>query len=194
MDPLLPQDNGSTPLDPDERLGLLPAFIATRSDLNSAEQANIAKARHWAFRRKNQLFSIDYLNDLHKQMFGEVWNWAGKFRQTERNIGVAPIQIAVQMRELIHDVRYWIEHDTYVVDEVAARFHHRLVQIHPYPNGNGRHARLATDILLKEQGEKLFTWGQGLSIAPGEIRQRYINALRSADNYDLEPLLDFVRS
>ncbi len=127
-------------------------------------------------------------------MFGRVWRWAGAFRQTERNIGVAPHQIGIELRKLLEDCRYWIDHNTYPVDEIAARFHHRLVWIHPFPNGNGRHARLATDLLLASLGQQRFTWGRANLVDAGQTRQAYVAALRAADAKDIRPLLGFVRS
>ena len=134
------------------------------------------------------------LNDLHKRMFGRVWRWAGTYRQTGKNIGVDAYRIAQDLGQLLNDCRYWIENDTYDPDELAARFHHRLVWIHPYPNGNGRHARLATDLLLVSIGQERFSWGSASITDPGQTRQRYVAALRAADNHDMEPLLAFVRS
>ena len=135
-----------------------------------------------------------FVLQLHKRMFGNVWNWAGKFRLTERNIGINPYQIGPELRSLFHDARYWLEHDTFPPDELVARFHHRLVLIHPFPNGNGRHGRLAADLLARQLGRPPFSWGAGDLIGTGEIRKRYVAALRSADSHDLGPLLDFIRS
>ena len=127
-------------------------------------------------------------------MFRDVWRWAGHYRMTARNIGVDAHQIAVDMRTLLDDVRYWIEHTTFPPDEIALRFHHRLVAIHCYPNGNGRHSRLAADALALQLGRPRFSWGQENLIAPGDTRARYIAALRAADNHDVGPLLEFARS
>lgn len=193
-DPLVPEEDGATPLGAEEREGLKPSYVTTRGDLNAAEQQNILKARKWAFGRKNNVLSRDYLNDLHQRMFGDVWSWAGTYRRTEKNIGVDSINIQVQLQELIDNVSYWIEHETYSSDEIAARFHHKLVYIHPYPNGNGRHARLATDIILKELSDEPFTWGRTNFEDPGATRMAYIDALRAADGHDYKPLLAFVRS
>ena len=127
-------------------------------------------------------------------MYGHVWRWAGQYRSSGKNIGVDAYRIPTDLRQLLHDCRYWIEHGTYDADEIAARFHHRLVQIHPYPNGNGRHARLATDLLLRSMGYEPFSWGGGDLLDQGEIRARYITALQAADKHDIAPLLAFVRS
>jgi Fic-DOC domain mobile mystery protein B len=128
-------------------------------------------------------------------MFGKVWRWAGNYRQSDKNIGVDWPQIAVHLRQLLDDVKYWIDHDTYPSDEIATRFHHRLVLIHLFPNGNGRHARVITDFLLERVLEEdPFTWGSGNLMEEYKIRDRYIEALRSADDHDYEPLLEFVRS
>lgn len=193
-DPLLEQDDSSTPLTHEEREGLIPSYITLRSELNEAEQANILEAEEWAFARKRDVLDERFLTGLHKRMFGRVWRWAGQFRRTERNIGIDPLHIQVELRQLLDDCRYWIEHETYPPDEIAARFHYRLVLTHPFPNGNGRHARLATDLLLVKLGQPRFTWGQVNLVDASETRKRYVAALRAADNHDIGPLLEFVRS
>lgn len=193
-DPLLETDDASTPLSVEERAGLIPSYIALRHELNEAEQANILEAEQWVFARKRDVLDERFLSNLHKRMFGRVWRWAGKYRQTERNIGVAPYRIASDLRQLLDDCRYWIVHGSYAPDETCARFHHRLVAIHPYPNGNGRHARLATDLLLVTLGQPRFSWGRTSLVTPSETRQAYVAALRSADGRDMRPLLEFVRT
>ena len=193
-DPPEEQDDASTPLTEEEREDLIPSYIALRPELNEAEQANILEAEEWAFARKRDVLDERFLTGLHKRMFGRVWRWAGKFRKTERNIGIDAYRITVELRQLLDDCRYWIEHGTYEPDEIAARFHHRLVLIHPFSNGNGRHARIATDLLLVSIGRPRFTWGRVNLVDPGETRQRYVDALRAADHHDIGPLLEFVRS
>jgi Fic-DOC domain mobile mystery protein B len=194
-DPLLPQEDGATPLSDEEREGLKLSYVTTRDDLNAAEQQNILEAQKWAARRKNKVLSRDYLNDLHKRMYGDVWTWAGTYRKTEKNIGIDPVRIQTELQELLDNASYWIEHKTYPPDEISARFHHKLVYIHPYPNGNGRHARQAADILLKEElGQPPFTWGRANLRDARQTRKTYINALRAADGHDVGPLLEFVRS
>ncbi len=193
-DPLFEQDDAATPLTHEERDGLIPSYITLRRELNQAEQENILAAEEWAFARKRDVLSEQALKSLHKRMFSRVWRWAGAFRQTERNIGVAPHQIAIELRKLLEDCRYWIDRNTYPVDEIAARFHHRLVWIHPFPNGNGRHARLATDLLLVSLGRQRFTWGRANLVDAGQTRQAYVAALRAADAKDVRPLLGFVRN
>ena len=193
-DPLDEQDDASTPLTEEEREQLIPSYITLRAELNEAEQANILEAEEWAFARKRDVLDERFLKTLHKRMFGRVWRWAGQFRQSERNIGVDAYRISTDLRQLIDDCRYWIENETYDPDEIATRFHHRLVSIHPFPNGNGRHARLATDLLLTAHGRPRFSWGRVNLVDPGETRQAYVAALRAADNHDYGPLLDFVRT
>lgn len=193
-DPLFEQDDAATPLAPEERDGLIPSYITLRRELNEAEQANILEAGEWAFARRRDVLTEAFLKTLHKQMFGRVWRWAGAFRLTERNIGVAPYRISIDLRQLLDDCRHWVEHSTYPPDEIAARFHHRLVSIHPFPNGNGRHARMAADLLLTRLGQPRFTWGQVNLVDPGVTRQAYVAALRAADGHDIQPLLEFVRS
>jgi len=179
-DPLIEQSDGSTPLTPEELEELVPSYIAIRSELNEAEQANISEAEEWAFRRKRKVLDRSFLSTLHKKMFVNVWGWAGKFRKTEKNIGMDPAQIEVQLQELIDNCKYWIDNNTYEPDEIATRFHHRLVYIHPYSNGNGRHSRLATDLLLISIGREPFSWGRESSVDTKETRAEYIAALRAA--------------
>lgn len=192
--PLEEQDDASTPLTEEEQEGLIPSYITLRRELNEAEQANILEAEQWAFTRKRNVLDERFLNKLHERMLGRVWRWSGQYRRSGKNVGVDAYRIPQELRLLLDDCRFWIENATYVPDEIAARFHHKLVWIHLYPNGNGRHARLATDLLLVALGQPRFTWGSVNLVDPGETRQAYIAALRAADNYDIAPLLEFVRS
>ncbi|MCP4125569.1 MAG: mobile mystery protein B [Gammaproteobacteria bacterium] len=189
-----PQDDTSTPLTPEEQEGLIPSYITLRSELNEAEQANILDAEEWAFNRQRDVLAEKFLTDLHKRMFGRVWKWAGTYRRSGKNIGVEAYRIPVDLRQLLDDVRFWIDNGTYLPDEIATRFHHRLVWIHLFPNGNGRHARTATGLLLVALNRPRFTWGRESLIDANATRQAYVDALRSADHHDHEPLLEFVRS
>ncbi len=193
-DPLLEQDDASTPLTPDERAELILSYITQRRELNEAEQANIVEAELWAFTRKRDVLSERFLRQLHKRMFGKVWKWAGKIRQSERNIGVEPWRINTELAQLLSDTTFWIENGTYALDEIAARFHHRLVWIHPFANGNGRHARLAADLLLIANGGERFTWGSVNLVDATATRRAYVDALRAADQHEMDLLLGFVRS
>lgn len=194
MTDLLADANGATPLEPEELEALIPSHVTLRAELNEAEQAGILAADDWAFRRRRDVLNERFLKNLHRRMLGKVWRWAGEFRHTERNIGVQAYRIAMELRHLLDDVRYWIEHETYSPDEIAVRFHHRLVAIHPFPNGNGRHARLAADLLAVRLERPRFTWGRGNIAAQSDVRSVYINALRAADRHDIAPLLTFSRS
>jgi Fic-DOC domain mobile mystery protein B len=191
-----PEDDGQTPLDPDEAAGLLPDWIATRGDLNVAEEDNIREGLAWARRAlgRNAVLSQDFLRKLHKRMFGDVWAWAGKYRTSERNIGVAPHSIAVELKKLLDDAEAWETYGTYSIDERAARIHHRLTAIHPFPNGNGRCARIFVELYLEKLGHEPFTWGSESGHSREQQRQRYIHALREADKGDYGPLLGLVRS
>ena len=191
---LCEEDGASTPLTTEEHEDLIPSYISLRSELNEAEQRNILMAEEWAFRRSRDVLSELFLKELHKKMFGKVWKWAGQFRQSERNIGVAAYRIPADIRQLIDDCKFWIENDSYEVDEIAVRFSRRLVKIHPFPNGNGRHCRMAADLLLHNLGQKRFTWGRASLIDAGVTRQNYIDALRAADEHDYTLLSIFVRS
>ena len=193
-DPLFDADDAATPLTQDEKQGLIPSYITLRRELNEAEQLGITAAEEWAFSRKRDVLDEIFLRRLHKRMFKDVWRWAGELRTTPRNIGVEPWNITSMLRNLIEDARYRVLHETYPPDEIAVRFHHRLVMIHPFPNGNGRHARLAADLLLVKLGQERFTWGRVSLVNAGETRQKYVAALRAADAHDLQPLLAFVRS
>jgi len=187
---------GATPLDPDEAEGLLPDHISTRGELNAWEQLNIVKGTEW-IRNKvavQDILTQDTVRELHRRMFSETWTWAGRFRRSLKNIGVAPEAISERLYNLLADVAYWIEHQTYSVDEIGCRFHHRLVAIHPFPNGNGRHARIITDALLKALGGVPFSWGSGSIDNPGIVRERYIRSLRDADGQGYSALIRFVRS
>lgn len=186
---------GATPLNPDELDGLLPSHITTQKQLNEWEFANIKEAELWAFGRKHRnLVTVDFMTGLHKRMFGETWGWAGTFRLTEKNIGIAPQGIRVALRDLCADVVEQLKHQYWTLDEIAARFHHRLVSIHPFPNGNGRFSRTMADLLLVQNGQERFPWGYGDLVKTGETRRFYISALQAADARDYEPLLRFVRS
>lgn len=189
-------DEGATPLTEEESQELIPSWVTTRAELNAVEAHNIAQATQWAFgKNKHHWLSEKALRDLHRRMFGDVWRWAGRFRQTERNIGVSPYHIAPELRVLLEDTLFWIAHDTWYADEIAARFHHRLVAIHPFPNGNGRHARLATDLLLAHHlSQPVFSWGQVQNDDPEAVRLQYIEALRAADAKQYDALLAFVRT
>lgn len=187
---------GATPLDPDEIKGLIPSHITRRSELDRWEQDNINEALAWLEKRPpRDILSERFIKQLHKKMFCNVWNWAGTFRQSEKNLGIPYYRIAIDLKQLFDDVQYWIEYQTFVPDEIAARFHHRLVYIHPFANGNGRHARLMADILLENRLHlPPFTWGQ-VNLAPkGEDRKRYIESLVAADRGDYTLLLEFVRA
>jgi mobile mystery protein B len=193
------EPDGATPLEPEERDGLLQSWITHRRDLNEAEEENILACAVWAQRllgrkKTKDILSIKFALDLHKRMFGNVWKWAGTCRTTARNIGVDAYRIHAEMAALFGDVCYWVEHKTYPTDEIAVRLHHRLVAIHPFPNGNGRHARLMADLLVEWLGGQPFSWGSGSLADVGELRTKYIEALRAADRHDIRPLLAFARS
>lgn len=194
MADLFEEPDDATPLTPDERKGLIPSDITYRSDLNKAEQENILRAQDWALSRRRDVLTEKFVKGLHRRMLGDVWRWAGHFRTSERNIGIAYYEIPMALRELLADAAAWIEHKAYSPDEIAVRVHHRLVEIHPFANGNGRHSRLMADLLVMQLGRERFTWGSINMQDASEVRRRYIDALRAADDHDIEPLLTFARS
>lgn len=182
-------------MDPDEVEGLIPRHITLKRELDEYEQANILAAQEWAESRVHRnILSEAYVRRLHKKMLGKTWRWAGTFRKTEKSIGMDPARIAVELHNLLEDVKCWQEFGTYPFDEQAVRLHHRLVLIHPFPNGNGRHARLYADTFLRFCGEAPFSWGGVNLVNASETRTSYISALQAADNRDYAPLLAFVRT
>jgi len=198
------EGDGNTPLTDEERQQCRISWIARRADLNEVEMANILKAKAWLRGRRRRLSSEDILSDdfvreLHRRMFGDVWRWAGRFRATERNLGVHPSEIAVMLRMLIDDARFWVQHGTYAPDEIALRAKHRLVSIHPFANGNGRCSRLQADLIAQQLGRPAFSWGSGsiegaMAIDLQEHKRRYIASLRAADNGSIVELLALARS
>lgn len=185
---------GSTRLSPAEQHALIPAYVTCRGELDELEQRGVANAITWALgRRRKKVLNDPFLCRLHRRMFGEVWRWAGEYRTTRLNLGVAPWEVRPELSKLLADAATWLEYKAYSADEIAVRFHHRLVWVHPFPNGNGRLSRLMADLLVTAHGGERFSWGAARLIR-GEARARYINALRSADAHDIGPLLTFARS
>jgi Fic-DOC domain mobile mystery protein B len=190
--------DGQTPLDEDEKDGLLIPTIATRGELDEFEQQNIEQAFLWLVGRRlktDNILTEKFIRSFHKRMYGEVWKWAGEFRKTDKNIGVEKWNIPTALRSLLDDTKYWIEHHTYGAEEIAIRFKHRLVTIHCFPNGNGRHSRLMADIIIEKIfGLQVFTWGAGNLTKQGDIRHEYLEAVKAADHGDIKPLIKFARS
>ena len=189
---------GQTPLDDVERRELIPSII-TRGDLDKFEQQNIIEARTWAMQKaalaRHDVFSEKFILNLHKRMYGQTWKWAGKYRKSNKNIGVEHYQIPTELHQLLADAAYWLEHKTYNPSDLAIIFHHRLVKIHLFANGNGRHSRLCADIVVAKLGGPKLSWGGHSDLTkPDEIRKRYIAALREADQGNYEPILAFANS
>lgn len=187
---------GATPLNREEKEGLKRKHVSTREELDELEQANILKARaYFLGKHPKNILTEKFLRDLHRKMFADVWRWAGSYRTSDKNIGAYWQKIPEEVHKLLGDVQYWIDNKTDPHDSIAIRFHHRLVWIHPFPNGNGRHARLVTDLLLESIGAVPFSWGAGGRIQEaGEARQKYLEALRQADEKKYGLLLNFARS
>ncbi|MFK4719368.1 Fic-DOC domain mobile mystery protein B [Bradyrhizobium niftali] len=197
MTDLFQEPDDATPLDPALRGDLIQTWITTRADLNEAEEENIVNGAAWGRRRRGgaeALLNEDFSKSLHKQMFGEVWKWAGGYRQNELNIGIAPHLVPAEMPVMFDNTRFWVENKTFPPDEIAVRLHHRLTQIHGFPNGNGRHARMMADLLIEKLGAEPFTWGSGSIHDTGTLRTTYIKALKAADNHDFGLLLAFARA
>lgn len=195
---ILTYQDGQTPLEEDEKKGLLIKSITTQGELNEAEQLNIESAIEWTIRKKfsqAEIVSEDFILQLHKRMYSEVWRWAGTFRKTNKNIGVDKFQIDIELKALIVDTAYYIENKTYDDEELALRFKHRIVNIHCFPNGNGRHSRLMADVIISDIfGKRVFSWSMQNLDKQGEARANYLASIRAADNGDFGPLLRFARS
>ena len=194
----LTYNDGQTPLDEDEKEGLLIKSISTRGELDEFEQQNIEDAIQWSLTRKfktEQILSESFIQQLHIKMYSSVWKWAGEYRKTNKNIGVNKLEITTALRSLIDDAKYWLEHSVYEPDEFAIRFKHRLVSIHCFPNGNGRHSRMIADIIIEKKYQlPVFTWGGASLSVDMDIRSQYLKAIRKADKGDLDLLLKFARS
>lgn len=189
---------GQTPLDDEEREGLLIPSITTREELDEFEQQNIEKAIEWTLSRKfskEKIISEDFVCELHKKMFGDVWSWAGEFRKSDKNLGVDWIQIGSMLRQLNDDCSFWIDNKTYPEEELSIHYKHRIVKIHCFANGNGRHSRLMGDLIINHIFRKpVFTWSHASIARKGETRSKYLHAIRAADNGDINPLIKFAKS
>ena len=189
---------GQTPIDEDEKEGLKIRAISTRAELDEFEQKNIEMAIAWTMRRKfsmNEILSEAFILEAHKQMFGKVWKWAGKLRKTNKNNGVDKSQISIELRKVLDDCSYWIDHKTFDPDEIAIRFKHRLVKTHLFSNGNGRHSRFCSDILISQYFNRpVFSWGSADLAKKSDARRIYLNAIYQADLGTYGPLIDFARS
>jgi Fic-DOC domain mobile mystery protein B len=189
---------GQTPIDENEKHGLRILSITTREELDEFEQLNIEKAVEWTIKRKfNQeiILSEQFVKELHLRMYDDVWKWAGKFRTINKNIGVDWLLISVALKQLLDDSKFWIENKTYSEDEIAVRFSHRLVSIHCFPNGNGRHSRLLADVITSHIfSMPVFSWGSSNLVRQGDARKQYIDAIHAADQGIILPLLTFSRS
>ena len=186
--------DGATPLDPNELAGLKHKHITTQAELNQLEQANIESGLRWLGRQRADVLTDNFAITVHSRLFGDVWDWAGSFRRTEKSIGIDPAHIPVELRTLMDDARYWVENRTYPPSEAAVRFHHRLVKIHPFPNGNGRHAQIMADAMLdRVYKAKPIDWAGGHDLQKmGARRTAYIAALQAADRNDIGPLIEFI--
>lgn len=189
---------GQTPLNEEEKDGLKIKSITTQGELDEFEQLNIEKALEWTIHtnlKPERILTEKFVKDLHKKMYGDVWKWAGEFRKSDKNIGIKWIQISVELKNLIDDTKYWIANNTFSPEEISIRFKHRIVAIHCFPNGNGRHSRMMADIIIEcIFGKELFYWHNSRMVNADETRKKYITALRNADNGNINPLIEFAKS
>jgi Fic-DOC domain mobile mystery protein B len=190
--------DGQTPLDEEEKEGLKIKSITTQEELDEFEQLNIEKAVEWTIHTKlkpENILTQKFIKNLHKKMYNDVWKWAGEFRRTEKNIGISWTKIGIELRSLLDDTRYWIENKTYSPEEIAIRFKHRIVSIHCFPNGNGRHSRMMADIIIESiYGKEIFSWHQSDMVKANDTRKEYIDSLRKADNGNIAPLIKFAKN
>ncbi len=188
--------DGQTPLDEDEKEGLKIKSITTQKELDEFEQLNIEKAVEWTIHtnlKPEKIVTEKFIKDLHKKMYGDVWKWAGEFRKSDKNIGINWTQIGIELKNLMDDTKYWIENKSYPSEEIAIRFKHRIVAIHCFPNGNGRHSRMMADIIMESIfGKEIFSWHKSNMVKADETRKAYISALREADNGNINPLIQFA--
>ena len=188
--------DGATPIDPESAAGLIPN-LTTQGELNEFEAANILLAERWALRARRDnrdVLLLTTLRRLHEKMFDLTWQWAGQFRNRDTNLGVPWQEVSIRIEQLCGNTRYQLECNAFGWDELAARFHHELVSIHPFPNGNGRHSRLAADLLLIRNRQRRFTWGSASLVKAGAVRQEYFASLREADADSYDRLIAFVRT
>lgn len=190
--------NGQTPLDEEEKEGLKIKSITTQGELDEFEQLNIEKAVEWTIHTKfksKKILTEKFVKDLHKKMYGDVWKWAGEFRQTEKNIGIPWAYIGIELKNLLNDTKYWIENKTFSPEEIAVRFKHRIVSIHCFPNGNGRHSRMMADIIMESIfANEIFSWHQSNMVKANGTRNQYIKALIEADNGNFKQLIEFAKN
>ena len=189
---------GQTALDEEEKEGLKIKSITTQKELDEFEQLNIEKAVEWTIYTKlnlDRILTEKFIRNLHQKMYGDVWKWAGEFRRSNKNIGIEWTRIGIELKKLLDDTKYWIENKTYPPDEISIRFKHRIVVIHCFPNGNGRHSRMMADIIIEYIfGKEIFTWQTSNMVTADKTRKNYIIALREADNGNINPLIDFARN
>ncbi|AOW20442.1 mobile mystery protein B [Urechidicola croceus] len=191
-------NDGQTPLEEEEKDGLKIKSITTQGELDEFEQLNIEKAVEWTIHtnlKPEKILTVKFIKDLHEKMYGDVWKWAGEYRKTKKNIGIPWTKIGLELKYLLDDTKYWIENKTFSPEEIAIRFKHRIVSIHCFPNGNGRHSRMMADIIMESIfGNEIFSWHQSNMVKANEIRKEYINALKEADNGNVKPLIEFAKN
>lgn len=184
----------ATPLDDTSGLKLPSNKIYSLKEIYVAEANNIALATIKYLSappsKKTAPFSYEWLSSLHEEMFGNVWDWAGKFRQVELSIGIKAYQVPTALKELADDISYWDKNKTFDIYETATRIHHRAVQIHPYKNGNGRWSRMLANIYLRQNGSMPVKWQEDLLSKENLKRDEYIKALKEADNSDFFNLIE----
>lgn len=189
---------GQTPLDEEEKEGLKIKSITSQGELDEFEQLNIEKAVEWTIHsnlKPDRILTEKFVKDLHKKMYNDVWKWAGKFRTSNKNIGIEWIQIGIELKKLLDDTKYWLENSTFSQEEIAIRFKHRIVAIHCFPNGNGRHSRMMADIIMDSIFRKeIFSWHKSNMVKADDTRKEYIDALRKADNGNINPLIEFAKN
>jgi len=189
--------NGQTPINEEEKEGLKISSISTQSDLDQFEQLNIEQAVAWTIASQFEadlILTEDFIQKVHKKMLGDVWQWAGQFRKSNKNRGVPWFCVPGELKKLLEDGQFWVQHEVFPPKEIAIRFKHRLVSIHCFPNGNGRHARLMADIIMEHVfGLEAFNWHRSAPYSPQEIRKKYIYALQCADEGMIDPLIEFAQ-
>ncbi len=195
-DGITDQPEGATPID--DVSGLL-VDITTRGELNDAEGLNILTATDWIDKgRIDDLFTVQFYRELHTKMYDQVWSWAGALRsQTGQTThpGSRPEAVDLDLGRVAMEFHCEWEalNDNSHLLPFISRYHHALVLVHPFNNGNGRWSRLAADAVIQRlAGRPPLTWATDTLVVDSDERKEYIAALQAADTGDFQPLLDYI--
>ena len=183
---------GETPIPGDELAALVPHVIdtlaapITRADIYDLESAVLQDVTETQLAAAldgsltlDDLLNDYFLRDLHTQLYGDIWMWAGRWRQYEVNIGVAPEHIAVELRSAMGNIGYrWERAADWTPRELGVAVHAEAVRVHPFTDGNGRTTRLLADLVFiaaQDPAELQYDWNID--------KRGYIEHLREFDRH-----------